>query len=274
MRSPAPSRRPAATHRGEARLLPLRIGTAGWSIPRACAEDFPGSGSHLERFARVLPCSEINSTSYRSPRPSTYGRWVAAVPEGFRFSVKAPKSITHEAALACTPAVLRAFLEEARSLGPKLGPILFQLPPKLVFDPARAQTFFATLRDLYPGPAVLEPRHASWFEPEADTLLKQLHISRAAADPARTPSAAHPGGHPALVYYRLHGSPRTYYSSYSPEFLQRLAQDITRHREAGKSETWCIFDNTASGAAAGNALLLAKIADVARIAQEKGRSGG
>lgn len=244
-------------------LATIRLGTAGWSIPRACAAAFPGPGAHLERYARVLPCAEINATFYRSPRPSTYARWLASVPEGFRFSLKAPKSITHEAALACTPAQLRAFLDEARTLGARLGPILFQLPPKLAFDPARARTFFATLRDLYPGPAVVEPRHVSWFTPEADSLLKQLHIARAAADPPRDPSATLPGGAPSLVYFRLHGSPRTYYSSYSPAFLAALASTLLastlpEQQQTGPSEIWCIFDNTASGAGAENALTLSE----------------
>ncbi len=242
----------------------LRIGTAGWSIPRACADAFPGPGSHLERYARVLPCAEINATFYRSPRPSTYGRWTISVPGDFHFSVKAPKAITHEAGLSCTSAQLEAFLNEACSLGPRLGPILFQLPPKLAFDPAVAERFFTSLRELYPGPAVVEPRHASWFEPRPDALLKQMRIARVAADPARTPTSAGPGGDPGLLYYRLHGSPRTYYSSYSAQFLEGLAEEFVRHSATRSPEIWCIFDNTASGAAAANALALLD------LAQQKG----
>ncbi len=230
----------------------VRIGTAGWSIPRASAHAFPGEGAHLERYARTLPCAEINATFYRSPRASTYSRWAASVPADFRFSVKAPRAITHEAALLCPPAQLQVFLDEAAQLGTHLGPILFQLPPKLAFDPGLATDFFTTLRDRYNGPAAIEPRHASWFTPDADLLLKQLQIARAAADPARVPAAAHPAGSPELVYFRLHGSPRTYYSSYEPAYLESLAATLEHHSAAG-AETWCIFDNTASGAAAANA---------------------
>ncbi len=233
--------------------LPIRIGTAGWSIPRACADSFPAPGAHLERYSRVLPCSEINATFYRSPRPSTYARWVASTPETFRFSVKAPKSITHTSALACTPAELQLFLDEAQQLGGRLGPILIQLPPKLTFEPARAETFFALLRSLHTGPVAVEPRHPTWFTPEADSLLNQLQIARVAADPAITASATHPGGHPSLLYHRLHGSPRTYYSPYTPEVLDQLATTL---KQSSSPEIWCIFDNTASGAAAANALTL------------------
>jgi uncharacterized protein YecE (DUF72 family) len=229
----------------------LRIGTAGWSIPRQFAEDFPANGTHLERYAAVLPCAEINSSFYRPHRVSTWAKWAASVPENFRFSVKAPKTITHEARLACTPEDLKAFLAEVTTLGPKLGPILVQLPPSLAFESATAKTFFSMLRDLHQGPIVFEPRHATWFTAEADDLLKDLHIARVAADPAPVPEAATPGGWNKLIYYRLHGSPRMYYSPYTQAFLNSLADSIAQQQQA--STVWCIFDNTASGAALGDA---------------------
>ncbi len=233
----------------------VRVGTAGWSIPRTSADLVPGDGSHLERYARVLRCTEINSTFYRSSRLSTYARWAASVPESFRFSIKAPRAITHDAALACTPDQLREFLEEAQTLGNRLGPILFQLPPRGMLDLAVAKVFFRRLRDLYGGAAVLEPRHESWFSNEAEALLQEFRIARVAADPARTPAGAHPGGDTSVIYYRLHGSPRTYYSAYTPEYLMELASTLRRASES--ASVWCIFDNTASGAAAANALTLA-----------------
>ncbi len=232
------------------------IGTAGWSIPRSAASRFPGSGTHLERYAPVLPCTEINATFYRSPRSSTYARWSASVPHGFRFSVKAPKLLTHTSALHCTPAQIEVFLDEARQLGPRLGPLLFQLPPRLALDPAAAETFFSILRQLHSGPVALEPRHPSWFDPAADSLLQSFSIARVVADPAITPRAAQPGGHPGLLYLRLHGSPRTYYSAYTPESLAAIAVTL---QQTSASEIWCIFDNTASGAAATDALTLEKI---------------
>ena len=231
-----------------------RIGTAGWSIPRASAESFPGKGPHLARYARILPFAEINSSFYRPPLPATWTRWAATVPAGFLFSVKAPRSITHEAALAPAPGLLEDFLTGAHLLGDKLGPILFQLPPKQAFDPTTAERFLKNLRTRYSGTAALEPRHATWFTPEVSALLAAYEIARVAADPARVPEAALPGGWPGLRYYRLHGSPRIYYSPYEHDFLTRLANDFKHH-----PNTWVIFDNTASGAAAANALSLAQI---------------
>jgi len=73
-----------------------RVGTAGWSIPRASAERAPGDGTHLQRYARVLACSEINSSFHRSHRAAVYAKWAASTPSGFRFSVKLPRAITHD----------------------------------------------------------------------------------------------------------------------------------------------------------------------------------
>ena len=237
---------------------PLYLGTAGWSIPSRFSEELPTTGSHLERYARGFGCCEINSSFYRPHRIETWAKWAAAVPEDFRFSVKAPKAITHESKLACTAALLQPFLAQATTLAAKLGPLLFQLPPKLAFDAEIAERFLTLLRDLHTGPIVFEPRHPSWFTDEADDIFQRFEIARAAADPSKIPEAATTGGWNSLIYYRLHGSPRVYYSSYGDEFLEPLAESLGQHDAA---ERWCIFDNTASGAALGDARRLQHLAE-------------
>jgi uncharacterized protein YecE (DUF72 family) len=231
------------------------IGTAGWSIPRAHADQAPGEGAHLHRYAGQLPCAEINSSFYRPHKQGTYAKWAAAVPEQFRFAVKMPRALTHEGALAPDRETLQRFLDETSALGEKRGPVLLQLPPKGALDVSRATQFLALFRELYVGPAVMEPRHASWFTEDAELLQQKFGISRVAADPMRVPEAMTPAGDPSLVYYRLHGSPRTYYSSYDEDFLAKTAQDLRTVTQRG-GQAWCIFDNTASGAALGNALRL------------------
>jgi uncharacterized protein YecE (DUF72 family) len=233
----------------------LRIGCAGWSLPRAEQERFPVAGSHLERYASRFGAVEINSSFHRPHRPATYARWSAAVPPPFRFAVKLPKAITHELRLQSTEGLLEAFLEEVSGLGEKLGCLLVQLPPSLDFEPAVAAAFFAGLRSRSALPAVCEPRHPSWFTPEADRLLRDLSLARVAADPACVPAAAEPGGMRSLAYYRLHGAPRTYYSAYDDAFLTALATRIRKDLAAAR-DVWCIFDNTALGAATRNALEL------------------
>lgn len=228
------------------------IGCAGWSIPRVHADHFPGNGSHLARYGGQLPAVEINSSFYGPHRPQTYARWAAETPDYFRFAVKVPKEITHTLRLVGTDQALDAFLAEISPLGVKLGPLLIQLPPSLAFSSQKAEAFFHLLRDKYGESAVCEPRHPSWFENEPDHLLQEFKIARVAADPARVLLAAVPGGWLGLQYYRMHGSPRMYYSEYGLDRLRSIAAKIAVLDAS--VERWCIFDNTASGAAAQDAV--------------------
>ena len=231
----------------------IRIGTAGWSIPAGCAEAFPGEGSHLQRYAARLNAVEINSSFYRPHRPGTYARWAASVPSGFRFAVKMPREITHRRKLIDVAEPLKQFLAEIGHLGAALGPVLVQLPPSLRYDAAAAGPFIQALREWFEGAVVLEPRHRSWFTAEVEEQLAHHRIARVAADPASVPQAAEPGGWPGLVYRRLHGSPKMYYSAYSEETLDDTARLMRLDTETAR-ESWCIFDNTALGAACENAL--------------------
>jgi uncharacterized protein YecE (DUF72 family) len=229
------------------------IGCAGWSISSSVSEHFPASGSHLERYAARLDAVEINSSFYRPHRPQTYARWRASVPEHFRFAVKVPKSITHERRLKDAGELLTKFLSEVAELGDKLGPLLVQLPPSLNYEKGVTIAFLATLRECFTGQVVCEPRHPSWFTPDVDVLLTHFQVARVAADPAILPQAAEPGGWSGLVYYRLHGSPTIYRSEYSPEFLNRMSASV-QAQVTREVPAWCIFDNTAEGAATGNAI--------------------
>ena len=240
----------------------IHIGTAGWTLPKQHAHHFPAEGSHLERCAASFNCVEINSSFHRPHMRRTWERWAASTPASFRFAVKIPKTITHEAKLVNTGARLQAFLDQALGLNEggveKLGPLLIQLPPSLAFDEGLAHEFFTTLRELHPGLGALEPRHATWFTPAVDRLLRGFQIARVAADPPKgSPAATKPGGWPGLRYFRLHGAPRTYYSEYSSRFLKELAKTL-REPQSKSAETWVIFDNTALGHATANALQLAK----------------
>jgi uncharacterized protein YecE (DUF72 family) len=228
--------------------LEIKIGCAGWSIWGTHAEQFPAEGTHLERYAQRFSVVEINSSFYRAHRPATYARWAASTPAAFRFAVKVPKEITHTRRLGEVVEPLAQFLAETSELGEKRGPLLVQLPPSLLFAADVVEPFFTTLRKRFAGDVVCEPRHPTWFTPDVEQLLADLHVGRVAADPAPVPAAAEPGGWLELPYYRLHGSPRIYYSAYSEEYLDALA---TRLAATGG---WCIFDNTAEGEAIVNAL--------------------
>jgi uncharacterized protein YecE (DUF72 family) len=231
----------------------VRIGTAGWTIPARFADDFPAQGSHLQRYAERFNAVEINSSFYRPHKPATYAKWAASVPPDFRFAVKMPREITHTRKLADFALPLERFLTEIAALGDNLGPVLVQLPPSFRCEIETAARFFHQLRARFAGSVVFEPRHPSWFTGDIEDLLLRFEVARIAADPAPVSAAAKPGGWPGLVYLRLHGSPRMYYSDYSEEFLDRTARLIRQGAE-GRAESWCIFDNTALGAACGNVL--------------------
>lgn len=234
-------------------MTSVRVGTAGWSIPRAIAADFPHDGTTLQRYAARFSAVEINSSFHRPHRRATWQRWSDNVPDDFRFSVKLPKTITHQARLVDCGEPLGEFLDQAHGLGGKLAVLLVQLPPKLEFEPAVAAAFFTELKARSSALVACEPRNASWFTDSADRDLRKLKVARVAADPALSDVASRPGGWPGVAYWRLHGSPVMYRSSYR----DRLAQIAQRIGASSASHRWCMFDNTASSAAAGDALALA-----------------
>jgi uncharacterized protein YecE (DUF72 family) len=239
----------------------VRIGLAGWSeassrygklLPTASEEGATG----LRRYAAAFDFVEINSSFYRQVRPETYAKWAREVPENFSFSVKMHRLITHYTRLKNT-ALLKDFFGSVSGLGNKLAVVLVQLPPTLIFDQEIAGTFFRALRRVYEGCAVCEPRHASWSADEARDLLAKYgvgpvltEIPAAGGDPLQDAAPEIP------LYVRLHGTPRKYYSSYSGEDLERLADFLGKHRARRR---YVVFDNTAGPAGVRNALELQRL---------------
>lgn len=227
-----------------------RIGLAGWSeaVSRQRAS-FPADGaSGLARYAAVFDFVEINASFYRSLPAATYAKWADETPPGFRFSVKMPRLITHFTRLK-NPELLAAFFGDVGGLDEKLAAVLVQLPPSLAFDPAAGSAFFNALRRRYDGVVACEPRHDSWSGKEAVSLLDAHRVGLVRTgipDPAKEPGRL-------PVYVRLHGTPRRYYSAYSAEQLECLAEFLLFNPQR---PCFVVFDNTASGAAVRNALEL------------------
>lgn len=242
----------------------LRIGCAGWALPAAPAQAGGKARTQLQRYADQFDAVEINSSFYRPHRPATYARWAQSVPGDFRFSVKLPRTISHQRRLRDCGTELGSFLEGATELGEKLGILLLQLPPTLAFDTAVADRFFTDLRERHAGAVACEPRHVSWFTLEAERLLCAFAIARVGADPARVPRAAVPGGDRHVEYLRLHGSPHMYYDAYGDAALQRVSRRLSRQTTV-TSERWGIFDNTARGAAQIDALRLQRLLGLDRL---------
>jgi uncharacterized protein YecE (DUF72 family) len=224
-------------------------------VPRDIAVEFAASGTSLERYASRFAVAEINSSFHRAHRISTWERWRDSVPEHFRFSVKLPKTVTHQAKLKDCAPLLDEFIAQATVLGDKLAVLLVQLPPKLDLDRDAAAVFFRDLRSRSATQLACEPRNATWFTDGADALLDEFSVARVAADPAICQAAAQPGGWSGLAYWRLHGSPVVYRSSYADR-IEAYAEALA-DQELPAAERWCIFDNTASSAGAGDALALA-----------------
>jgi len=236
----------------------IYVGTAGWSLRKEVAAEFGSEGSHLQRFASQLNAVEINSSFYRPHRRSTYERWAASTPMNFKFSVKIPKKLTHEKRLVDCEVELQAFIDQVSGLGEKLGPLLVQLPPSLSWSESPAEAFFSGLRAVHSGSVVCEPRHVSWFDDQPTRQLRNFAVGRVAADPAVVSAAALPEGDLATCYFRWHGSPRVYYSSYDGSKLRTLADQLLALKSSS-AEVWCIFDNTAENAAIQNALELTRL---------------
>lgn len=228
------------------------IGCAGWGLYKDVAGAFPPEGSQLERYAAVFPAVEINSSFYRPHQPQTYARWAASTPDGFRFSVKLPRTITHDARLRDVDPLLDRFAGEAGQLGDKLGCVLVQLPPSGAFVEAVVRDFLPRLRERFACMLALEARHPTWFSDLATQVMAEAGVTRVIADPA----AGQPGPHvptTAATYLRLHGTPKIYYSNYPRATLREVERDIAARTRDG-ADCWCIFDNTAAFAAVPNAL--------------------
>lgn len=234
--------------------LTVRVGTAGWSIPSIRRGAFGDGDSVLARYATRLDMAEINSSFYRPHQRKTYERWAAIVPAPFRFSVKLPRTITHERRLRAASVAVGHFIEECTGLGTKLAVVLVQLPPSLAFDGRVAAPFFAMLAQALPAGVGIacEPRHSTWTQTRAVELFERLNINRVGADPPVVASDGSPSEHGSCRYWRLHGAPRVYYSDYRKEELVRLAAQV-RAFVPGKP-AFVVFDNTAAGCATANAL--------------------
>ena len=157
------------------------VGTSGYSYAPWKGSFYPEklpAAKMLPYYAERLPTVEINNTFYRMPSADLLQRWAAETPAGFSFALKSPKRITHDRRLADVDDAVRRFYEIAAVLGPKCGPVLFQLPPNMRKDLPRLEAFLALLRAVAPdGKPAFEFRHTSWF---ADDVYAALRTHRAA----------------------------------------------------------------------------------------------
>ena len=232
---------------------PVRIGTSGWSYSEWRGKFYPrglAANRWLAHYAARFDTVELNASFYRLPAPEQFARWAEQVPDGFLFTVKASRQITHLHRLKDCGALLEKFFTAVRGLGDKLGPVLYQLPPKLSFDPALLAAFAGLLPRALSH--VIEFRDPSWFRAETFGILRDHHISLCVSDLPGSPVPVIVTAPPA--YLRFHGGKR-YRDSYPASALQQTAAQLRVWNDEG-TPSFVYFNNTAAGHAPANASLL------------------
>jgi uncharacterized protein YecE (DUF72 family) len=206
-------------------------------------------------YAQHFNTLELNVTFYRFPRLPALRNWYELAPEGFQFSVKAPQAITHYRQFHNTVDMLSDFYSTVRAgLEEKLGPVLFQLPPRLRYEPERLQRILDQLDPTFDN--VLEFRHPSWWQPAVYEQLAAKRISFCGMSHPELPDEVIVNS--PVVYYRFHGVPDLYRSSYSRENLQRVVNKV--REQDGIEQAWFYFNNDAAVAAIPNAELMMHLA--------------
>lgn len=225
------------------------IGTSGWNYDHWKGPFYPeGTPKRcwLEFYSRHFSTVEVNATFYRQMKPSTYEKWRESTPRGFCWSLKANRFITHIKRLHDVQEPLDLFFSSLSPLKEKLGPILFQLPPSLVFDEDLLTTFLDQLprQNRY----AIEPRNKTWVSERVFSCLEQRGIAWCISDTAgRYPCCEEITAE--FVYIRLHGSKKLYASCYSEKELAAWAAKII---DWGR-DTYVYFDNDFMGYAPENA---------------------
>jgi uncharacterized protein YecE (DUF72 family) len=223
----------------------IHVGTSGWHYRHWMGDFYPDGlkpqdflGAYVRRFATV----ELNNSFYRLPTVEAFAAWRDAAPPGFLFSVKASNFITHKKKLIDAGNAFRLFFDRVQVLEDRLGPILFQLPPRWKYNGDRLETFLAGLPR---GPRyVFEFRDLSWIRPEAFALLEKYGAGFCAYDLAgwRTPTVVVGD----LAYVRLHGPAQAYGGTYPDKDLREWAGILSAWSRQGK-DVFVYFNNDLGG---------------------------
>jgi len=236
----------------------VRIGTSGWSYRHWVGPFYPAgtsSADMLDQYVEVFDTTELNNTFYNLPSRDSFIQWRDSVPEGFIFAVKANRYITHMKKLKDPAQSTPSFFDAVASLGDRLGPVLFQLPPNMGLNLGRLRSFLEALPDGYRY--AFEFRNTSWFDDSVLDLLRRHDAALVIADMAGETSPVHATA--SLVYLRLHGPDETAYTGcYDDDTLAAWRDRIAAWRAEGR-DVYCFFDNDEAGYAALNAMTLRRM---------------
>lgn len=228
-----------------------RIGCSGYHYPEwkriFYPDDIP-QRKWFEYYCEHFNTLELNATYYKFPRPEVLRKWHSRAPKDFLFTVKAPRHITHFKKFNKAQRMLEDFIGAAREgLGEKLGCILFQFPANFHFDTERLGRITGLLDRSIKN--VVEFRHESWWNPEVYEALTQAGIIFSGMSHPNLPEEV--VRTTDTLYYRFHGVPHLYISSYEAEKLEKAVHEMLSHRPIG--EAFIYFNNTAEGHAVSNA---------------------
>lgn len=214
-----------------------------------------GRNKWFEYYCQHFDTYEINGTFYKFPTVRTLQTWYKKAPDGFKFSPKVPKIITHIKKLAdCTEEIGQFYSVLREGLDDKLGCVLFQLPPSFSYTEERLQLVLKAANTDFEN--VVEFRNESWWRQEVYDALAQNNITFCSVNYPKLPTkvvATNKTG-----YYRFHGNPRLFYSEYNSEELETIVNQLL---DKGLDKAYVYFNNTASTAAIVNALEFKRLAD-------------
>jgi uncharacterized protein YecE (DUF72 family) len=238
---------------------PIYVGTSGWHYQHWKGPFYPEKITEryfLDEYIKYFKSTEINNSFYNLPDIGTLEQWRSKVPEGFVFSVKANRYITHMKKLKDPVEPFNRFIDRMKLLRDHLGPILFQLPPKWKIDLGRLRGFISILPKDYRY--AFEFRDSSWFGTKTEDILHEAGIALCIYDFEKRQSPL--SVTTDFVYIRLHGPESAYKGKYSDSALLEWATVISSWLDEGK-EIFCYFDNDEAGYAAQNALTLKSMLD-------------
>ena len=242
----------------------VHIGTSGWHYRHWIGPFYPPGTrpeGFLDHYARHFGTVEINNTFYRLPSRHAVTQWRDGSPPGFVFAAKGSRFITHMKKLKDPKTSIQRYFELIGLLGDKLGPIVFQLPPRWHLNLDRLAAFLEALPKAWRY--AFEFRDESWLTPGTYRLLAAHNAALCLYDLAGRQAPLEVTAD--LTYLRLHGPGGAYQGSYSDEALRHWAARIRRWRASGIS-VYCYFDNDQHGYAPANALTLARFVEPGRVA--------
>jgi uncharacterized protein YecE (DUF72 family) len=236
----------------------VRVGCSGWQYKHWKGDFYPPGlreADWLAHYLQTFDTVEINNSFYRLPEAATFRSWRERTPASFLFAVKASRFLTHMKKLKDPEQPLHLFFERARQLGGRLGPVLYQLPPRWPANLERLDTFLSCL----PPRArhVVEFRESSWYAPEVLERLERAGVALCLHDMAGSASPRVRVG--PFVYVRFHGVTR-YGGRYGDDELAPWAEWLSAEHAAGR-DVFAYFNNDIGGHAPRDAVRLRAMVD-------------